>query len=192
VGTLQHAEPNCEGRLIPVLPFFTVLSLTRPPAVPTGILLPDSVLASTFFAIFSAFVGINTVIYVVLAVTKILPKIYLTDLVNGRNRRATARSIYGDDSSLQTRRPLATVAVPTLDDPGLRLGGPADGRAHERVAQGTVSARSSGRHSAQSPRRSADHRSHLPQHAAHVPRSSTAPPTEPAPPQRPSPPPTRR
>lgn len=62
--------------------------------VRAGILLPDTLLASAFFAVFSAFVGINTVIYVVLAIAKILPKIYFTDWIGGRNRRATARSIY--------------------------------------------------------------------------------------------------
>jgi len=80
-----------------VSPLLTLLSLLPPRAVPTGILLPDSALASPFFAIFSAFVGINTVIYVALAVAKILPKIYLTDWVSGRNRRSAARSIYGVD-----------------------------------------------------------------------------------------------
>ena len=74
-----------------------MLPLSRYHALPTGILLPDSDLATPFFAIFSAFVGINTVIYVVLAIAKILPRIYLTDWVGGRNRRATARSIYGVD-----------------------------------------------------------------------------------------------
>ncbi|MEC5184228.1 hypothetical protein RCH12_001690 [Cryobacterium sp. MP_3.1] len=75
---------------MPVPVFLPVLS-------PTGILLPDSAVATHFFAIFSAFVGINTVIYVVLAVAKILPKIYLTDWLGGRNRRSVDRSIYGAD-----------------------------------------------------------------------------------------------
>lgn len=80
---------------MPVLPLLTGFSLSPSHPVPTGILLPDSALSSPFFAVFSAFVGINTVIYVVLAVAKILPKIYLTDWVGGRNRRSTDRSIYG-------------------------------------------------------------------------------------------------
>ena len=100
-------------------PLLTLLSLLPPKAVPTGILLPDSALASPFFAIFSAFVGINTVIYVALAVAKILPKIYLTDWVSGRNRRSAARSIYGVDHPLPLpptpqSPPPSTGAVPTL------------------------------------------------------------------------------
>ena len=108
--------------MIPVPPLLTLLSLTPPRAVPTGILLPDSALASPFFAIFSAFVGINTVIYVALAVAKILPKLYLTDWVGGRNRRSAARSIYGVDHppprSTPQSPPPSTGAVPTL--PGIR------------------------------------------------------------------------
>jgi len=68
-----------------------------PQMVPTGILLPDSVLTSPFFAVFSAFVGINTVVYVALAVAKVLPKIYLTDWFTGSNRRSMDRSIYAVD-----------------------------------------------------------------------------------------------
>jgi len=84
--------------------------------VPAGILLPDTVLATAFFAVFSAFVGINTVIYVVLAVAKILPKIYFTDWVRGRNRRVAARSIYAvDDLPVRPPPPLTTVAVSTLE-----------------------------------------------------------------------------
>jgi len=84
--------------------------------VPTGILLSDTILASEFFAVFSAFVGINTVIYVVLAVAKILPKIYFTDWVRGRNRRVAARSIYAvDDLPVRPPPPLTTVAVSTLE-----------------------------------------------------------------------------
>jgi hypothetical protein len=75
----------------------TVLSFLPPGTRPTGILLPDSVLTTPFFAIFSAFVGINTVIYVSLAVAKILPKLYPTDWAGGRSRRARDRSIYGLD-----------------------------------------------------------------------------------------------
>ncbi|TFB98504.1 MULTISPECIES: hypothetical protein [Cryobacterium] len=84
--------------------------------VPAGILLPDTILASEFFAVFSAFVGINTVIYVVLAVAKILPKIYFTDWVRGSNRRAAARSIYAvAEIPVRPPPPPTTVAVTTLE-----------------------------------------------------------------------------
>ncbi|TFC18198.1 hypothetical protein E3O19_05175 [Cryobacterium algoritolerans] len=64
-----------------------------------GILLPESILASGFFAVFAAFVGINTVVYVALAIAKILPMVYVTDWITGRNRRTETRSIYPKSAS---------------------------------------------------------------------------------------------
>ncbi|MFC3300582.1 Uncharacterised protein [Arthrobacter agilis] len=64
--------------------------------VPTGILLPESVLHSGLFAVLAAFVAINTVIYASLALSAILPKIYPTDWFTNRNRRTETRSIYPD------------------------------------------------------------------------------------------------
>ncbi|MBC7442797.1 MAG: hypothetical protein H7311_09800 [Ramlibacter sp.] len=57
-------------------------------------LLPESFLQTDFFAILATFVAINTVMYAVLAVAKILPRIYLTDWLSNRNRRSETRSIY--------------------------------------------------------------------------------------------------
>ncbi|MCW4384214.1 hypothetical protein OH146_00320 [Salinibacterium sp. SYSU T00001] len=65
--------------------------------VQTGILLPESFLFSDVFAIMSTVVAINTVMYVALAVAKILPKIYFSDFIRGRNRRTETRSIHPDD-----------------------------------------------------------------------------------------------
>jgi hypothetical protein len=62
--------------------------------LPLGILLPDSTLDHTWFAVLSAFVAINTIMYTALAVAKILPKIYLSDIVHRRDRRTTNRSIH--------------------------------------------------------------------------------------------------
>ena len=62
-----------------------------------GILLPESVLDSEVFGVLAAFVALNTVMYVVLAVAKILPKIYLSDYLGGRGRRSQTRSIYPED-----------------------------------------------------------------------------------------------
>jgi len=62
----------------------------------TGILIPASFLQSNFFQILAAFVAINTVMYLALAVAKILPKIYLTDVIRRINSRAETRSIYPD------------------------------------------------------------------------------------------------
>ena len=66
--------------------------ITSLPAL--GILLPASVLGSEWFAVLSAFVAINTVLYTVLAIAKILPKIYVSDLWQRRDRRVANRSIH--------------------------------------------------------------------------------------------------
>jgi hypothetical protein len=62
--------------------------------LPLGILLPDSTLDHTWFAVLSAFVAINTIMYTALALAKIAPKVYVSDLVHRRDRRATNRSIH--------------------------------------------------------------------------------------------------
>jgi hypothetical protein len=61
---------------------------------PQGILLPESVLRSQGFAVLAAFVAINTVMYVALAVAKMLPKVYVTDWFTSRDRRRETRSIH--------------------------------------------------------------------------------------------------
>lgn len=83
----------------------------------TGLLLPESFLQSGLFSVLAAFVAINTVIYSALAVVKVLPKVYPSDWVTSRNRRAQSRSIYPDqqpattlDAPSETSRPLDRVA----------------------------------------------------------------------------------
>ena len=44
----------------------------------------------------AAFVAINTIVYVTLAVAKILPKVYVSDWFGTSNRRAETRSIDPD------------------------------------------------------------------------------------------------
>lgn len=61
--------------------------------LPMGILLPESTLREEFVAVLAAFVAINTIFYVTLAVAKMLPKFYLSDWVSRRNRRSETRSI---------------------------------------------------------------------------------------------------
>jgi hypothetical protein len=63
---------------------------------PMGVLLPESVLSNELFAVLAAFVAINTIVYVTLAVAKMLPKIYVTDWIGSRNRRSETRSIRPD------------------------------------------------------------------------------------------------
>jgi hypothetical protein len=66
-------------------------------ALPAGVLIPESVLHHHEFAILAAFVAVNTVMYVALAVAKMLPKVYLGDLLHRGQRRAETRSIHPDD-----------------------------------------------------------------------------------------------
>lgn len=63
---------------------------------PLGIVFSDSILRSEGFAMLAALVAINTVMYVVLAIAKMLPKVYFGDLVTHRNRRSETRSIHPD------------------------------------------------------------------------------------------------
>ena len=67
-----------------------------PAVVPMGVLLPDSILRNELIAVLAAFVAINTIVYVPLAVAKILPKLYLRDYLSSRNRRSETRSIDPD------------------------------------------------------------------------------------------------
>lgn len=66
------------------------------PDVRSGILLPEAFLYSELFAVMSTVVAINTIIFVALAVAKMLPKVYFSDLLPGRSRRRETRSIHPD------------------------------------------------------------------------------------------------
>ena len=63
--------------------------------VPRGILLPESVLYAQWFSVLASFVAINTVIYLILGITKILPPIRFGG-PKGRERRSETRSIDPD------------------------------------------------------------------------------------------------
>ena len=65
-------------------------------AVPAGLLLPESVLGTGWFAVLAVFVAINTVMYLALAVAKILPKVYPRDWLPRSYARSTTRSIDPD------------------------------------------------------------------------------------------------
>ena len=67
--------------------------------VPLGILFSQDVLDSRAFQLLAAFVAVNTIMYVALAVAKILPKVYLSDYRPGRRRRSETRSIHPDGLS---------------------------------------------------------------------------------------------
>jgi hypothetical protein len=59
-----------------------------------GVLMPEAIMHSQWFAVLATFVAVNTVLYLTLAIIKILPKAYLSDWVDQRNRRSETRSIY--------------------------------------------------------------------------------------------------
>lgn len=61
-----------------------------------GIVLDQDVLYSNWFAVLAAFVAINTVMYVALAVAKTLPRIHLSEHLSRRYRRSETRSIHPD------------------------------------------------------------------------------------------------
>ncbi len=61
-----------------------------------GVLLPESILSNELFAVLAAFVAINTIVYVTLAVAKVLPKVYIGDWIGPGNRRRETRSIDPD------------------------------------------------------------------------------------------------
>ena len=64
--------------------------------IPMGVLLPESILRNELFAVLAAFVAINTIVYVTLAVAKVLPKVYVSDWIDKRTRRGETRSIRPD------------------------------------------------------------------------------------------------
>lgn len=70
--------------------------MTTSLGVPVGLLFPESVLHTDWFAILATFVAINTVMYAALAFAKVLPKIHPTEWIRTRNDRAESRSIYPD------------------------------------------------------------------------------------------------
>ena len=66
-------------------------------SIPLGVLIPEDFLGTAAFQFLAAFVAINTIMYVALAVAKMLPKVYLSDFVSRRGRRRETRSINPDD-----------------------------------------------------------------------------------------------
>jgi hypothetical protein len=56
--------------------------------------LPQNIMHTPWFAVLSMFVAINTLLYLTLAIIKVLPKAYLSDWVDRRNRRSESRSIW--------------------------------------------------------------------------------------------------
>jgi hypothetical protein len=65
--------------------------------VPAGILLPESIVHTSWFAVLATFVAINTVMYAALASVKILPKLRPGSWFAARRDRAETRSIHPDE-----------------------------------------------------------------------------------------------
>ena len=59
-----------------------------------GSILPNDLMHSRWFAVLTTFVAVNTVLYLTLAIIKIMPKAYVSDWIDRRNRRSETRSIY--------------------------------------------------------------------------------------------------
>ena len=68
-----------------------------------GSVLPAELMHSHWFAVLTTFVAVNTVLYLTLAIVKILPKAYVSDWIDRRNRRAETRSIYPEADAAPTR-----------------------------------------------------------------------------------------
>ncbi len=64
-------------------------------------LLPASILHSGPFLVLATFVATNTMIYAVLAVAKLAPKVYVTDLFRRRDQRVDNRSIHPELPSVK-------------------------------------------------------------------------------------------
>ncbi len=60
----------------------------------TGVLLPETTLWAPWAQVLATFVAINTVMYVAVAVAKILPKVHVGDWLNTSYARAETRSIH--------------------------------------------------------------------------------------------------
>ncbi len=68
-------------------------------ALTVATILPESILGNRWFAVLSTCVAINTILYVSLSIFQILPKPYLSDVVQRHGRRAETRSIYPNGRS---------------------------------------------------------------------------------------------
>lgn len=63
----------------------------------SGILLPEAIVHSNWFAILATFVAINTGMYAALAAVKILPNLRPGSWLPARHERAETRSIHPDE-----------------------------------------------------------------------------------------------
>lgn len=77
--------------------------------IPTTVF-PSSWLTSPWYATLTAFVAVNTLVYVALSISKIVPRVHPTTWfrrANGASRRGESRSIYPDGAALGEPRATA-------------------------------------------------------------------------------------
>ena len=74
--------------------------------VPLGILFSEDILRSGAFQFLAAFVAVNTIMYVALAVAKMAPKVYLSDWTSSHSRRSETRSIHPEHLGERQPQPL--------------------------------------------------------------------------------------
>ena len=72
------------------------MTLPKSGPIPQGILLPADLLHSTWFGVLAAFVALNTILYVSLALYKAIPKAYPLEWLPRRYQRGETRSIHPD------------------------------------------------------------------------------------------------
>jgi hypothetical protein len=87
----KHIEHKLDGAV-------SAQTLSRASALPllvifTGILLPEPTLHTIGFGVLTTFVAVNTIMYVALAIAKLLPKVHLWDVFHRKNTRRETRSI---------------------------------------------------------------------------------------------------
>ncbi|MGJ6981408.1 hypothetical protein ACSDQ9_12895 [Aestuariimicrobium soli] len=80
-----------------MIPPFLIHPLLIPPLlIPLGILLPQEILDSVWFGVLSTFVSINTVMFLSMAIVKMLPRLHPDELLPRRHTRSETRSIHPD------------------------------------------------------------------------------------------------
>lgn len=62
----------------------------------TGILFPHETLFTGWFGVLTAFVAVNTLMYVTLAILKVFPRFYPSDWLRRTNTRSETRHIHPD------------------------------------------------------------------------------------------------
>lgn len=92
-----------------------------------GLLFDSSLLHSSPFAVLNAFVAINTVMFLALALAKLLPKVYVSDWFTSPNRRAESRGIYPEaPGSRPTGAPGGAAGPGDEQQPGPDIGRTSD------------------------------------------------------------------